>query len=72
MLAGNLRYHLVEMPTRRWRQLATTQVGGNLRIELHCPGSDCLVTHINITMREHLFDTTQAECVNLKYSQTAC
>lgn len=62
MLAGNLRYHLVEMPTGRWRQFATTKIGGDLRAELHCPGANCLVAHIDATMCEHLFNVTQTEC----------
>lgn len=62
MLAGNLRYHLVEMPTGRWRQFTTTKVCCDLGAELQCPGADRFVAHVDATMREHLFNVTQAEC----------
>lgn len=62
MLAGDRRNHFVEMSTRRWRQFPATKVGGDLGTELHCPGADRLVAHINATLSEHLFNITQAEC----------
>lgn len=60
-LAANLADHFVEVPTWRWRKLATAKVGGDLRTELHRPGADRLVTHIDAPLREHLFDIAQAE-----------
>jgi hypothetical protein len=39
------------------------EVGGDLWVELQCPGADRFVAHVDATMREHLFNVTQAECV---------
>lgn len=51
-----------EIPTSRWRQLATTEVACALRTALRAPGADRRAAHIDAPMGQHLFDTTQVEC----------
>ncbi len=54
MLSANLADHLIEMPARRRRRLATTETGGDLRTELCCPGAERLAGSIEAELDEQL------------------
>jgi len=41
--------------------ICDAKIGGDLRGELHCPGSNGFVAHIDATMRKHFFDVSETE-----------
>jgi hypothetical protein len=60
-IAGNRRHDLIKMPPRRRRELSPSEIRGDLRSELHCPGPDCFVAHVDAPLGEHLFNVAQTE-----------